>query len=40
LSKMSVLDAISNGDVSAFENLAIQQVQIDLPLHLVKERDA
>jgi len=38
--KSSALDAIGNGEVSAFENPAIQQLKIDLPFHLVKERNA
>ncbi len=32
--------AIRNYDVAAFENLAIQPIQIDLPLHLMEEGNA
>ena len=35
-----MLHAVGNGQISAFENLAIQQFKIDLLLHLVKERNA
>jgi hypothetical protein len=38
--KSSALDAIGNGEVAAFENLAIEQLKIDLPLHFIKERNA
>ena len=34
-----MLHAVSNGQISAFENFAIQQFQIDLLLHFVKERN-
>ena len=35
-----MLHAIGNGQISAIENFAIQQFEIDLLLHLVKERNA
>ena len=35
-----MLDAVSNGQISACENFAIQQFQVDLLLHLVKEGNA
>ena len=35
-----MLHAVSNGQVSALENFAIQQIQIDLLLRFVKERNA
>ena len=38
--RRSVLHAVSNSQISAFENSAIQQFEIDLLLHLVKERNA
>jgi len=38
--RSSVLDSIRDGEVAAFENTAIEQVEIDLPLHFVKKRDA
>src|SRR5712691_3430711 len=38
--EMSALHAIRNSEVAAFENPAIEQLKIDLPLHFVKKRDA
>ena len=35
-----MLHAVSNGQVSGLENFAIQQIQIDLLLRFVKERNA
>ena len=32
--------AISNREMAAFERLAIEQLKIDLPLHLVKKGNA
>jgi hypothetical protein len=36
----SMLHAIGNGQVTALEDLAIEQLKVDLPCHRVKERDA
>ena len=36
----SVLHAIGNYQVSAFKNFAVEQLKIDLLLHLVKEWNA
>ena len=36
---MSVLDAIGNDQAAAFEDFAIDQVQVYLLLHFVKKRD-
>ena len=35
-----MLHAIGNGQISTFENFALQQFEVDLLLHLVKERNA
>src|SRR5258707_11339059 len=38
--KSSALDAIGHGEVTALEDLAVEQLKIDLPLHFVEEWNA
>jgi len=38
--RSSVLDPIGNREITALQDLAVEQFKIDLLLHFVKERNA